>query len=115
MPSTSPFLTNLTTRFEPRTSCGGLKALWIREVFDVGWADMHKQGVGSGAFDITNLRNGTYYVRVQVNPLVPYSRPTLEQCPGSSDPTARPGHRRVIVPWCTGIDTENTCDYSLSG
>jgi hypothetical protein len=104
---------NLTTRgLELRTSCGGPKALWIREVLDVGWADTYGQGVGSGAFDITDLRNGTYYVRVQVNPLG-----SLFEADTSNNVQDRlirlrgkPGHRRVIVPPWHGIDTENTCD-----
>ena len=77
------------------------------------WADTYGQGVGSGAFDITDLRNGTYYVRVQVNPLG-----SLFEADTSNNVQDRlirlrgkPGHRRVIVPWWHGIDTENTCDY----
>jgi Lysyl oxidase len=105
---------NLTTRgLELRTSCGGPKALWIREVLDVGWADTYGQGVGSGAFDITGLRNGTYYVRVQVNPLG-----SLFEADTSNNVQDRliqlrgkPGHRRVIVLRWHGIDTENACDY----
>jgi hypothetical protein len=92
---------NLTTRgLELRTSCGGPKALWIREVLEVGWADTYGQGVGSGAFDITDLRNGAHYVRVQVNPLG-----SLFEADTSNNVQdrlirlrGRPGHRRVIVP-----------------
>ena len=95
------------------TSCGGPGALWIREVLDVGWGDTYTQFQRGQAFDITDLPNGKYYVRVHVNP----TGAMLE-----SDTTnnvedrlirlrGTPGHRRVVVPFWHGIDTENTCYY----
>jgi hypothetical protein len=95
------------------TMCGGPGALWIREVLDVGWGDTYSQYIAGQAFDITDLPNGNYYVRVQVNPL----GTMLE---GSTDNNVEdrliklrgtPGNRRVIVPPWHGIDTEG-CYYA---
>jgi hypothetical protein len=94
------------------TSCGGPGALWIREVLDVGWGDTYSQYVRGQAFDITDLPNGTYYVRVHVNP-------TGSILEASTDDNVedrlirikgKPGHRRVVVPPWNGIDTEG-CYY----
>jgi hypothetical protein len=97
------------------SSCGYGQpgALWIRESLPVGWGDTYGQGVNFGAFDITHVPNGTYYVRTEVNP-------TGSILEASSDNNiqdrliklrGRPGHRRVIVPPWHGIDTENYCYY----
>jgi len=95
------------------TSCGGPGALWIREVLDVGWGDTYEQFVAGQAFDITDLPNGTYYVRVHVNPLgAMFESNTANNV---EDRLIRlrgkPGHRRVVVPPWHGIDTENVCFY----
>jgi Lysyl oxidase len=88
-------------------------ALWVRESLPVGWGDTYGQGVNFGAFNISDLPNGTYYVRTHVNP-------TGSIMEGSSDNNiedrlirlrGKPGHRRVIVPPWHGIDTENVCGY----
>jgi Lysyl oxidase len=96
-----------------RTSCGGPGALWIREVLDVGWGDTYDQYVAGQAFEITDLPNGTYYVRVHVNPLgAMFESNTANNV---EDRLIRlrgkPGHRRVVVPPWHGIDTENVCFY----
>jgi len=88
------------------TSCGGPGALWIREILDVGWGDTYSQYVSGQAFDITNLPNGTYYVRVHVNPTGSMFESTatnnieerLIKLKG------KPGERRVVVPPWHGID-----------
>jgi hypothetical protein len=93
------------------TMCGGPGALWIREVLDVGWGDTYAQYIAGQAFDITDLPNGEYYIRVHVNP-------TGSIVEGSADNNVedrlivlrgRPGARRVIVPPWHGIDTEGGC------
>jgi Lysyl oxidase len=98
---------------ELATSCGGPGALWIREVLDVGWGDTYGQYVAGQAFDITDLPNGRYYVRVHVNPLGAIFESTTAN--NVEDRLIRlrgePGHRRVIVPPWHGIDTENACAY----
>jgi Lysyl oxidase len=95
------------------TMCGGPGALWIREVLDVGWGDTYSQSVAGQAFDITDLPNGDYYIRVHVNP-------TGSMFEGSADNNVedrlitlrgRPGHRRVTVPPWHGIDTEGGCYF----
>ena len=47
--------------------CGGAEAIWIREVLPAGWGDTYFQGVAGQAFDITDLPNGVYTVRVTTN------------------------------------------------
>ncbi len=95
------------------TSCGGPGALWIREVLDVGYGDTYSQYVSGQAFDITDLPNGTYHVRVHVNP----ADSILESSSANNieDRVIRlkgtPGNRRVVVPPWHGIDTENYCYY----
>jgi len=95
------------------TSCGGPSALWIREVLDVGWGDTYSQYVSGQAFDITDLPNGRYYVRVHVNP----TGSILEASTANNvqDRLIRLkgglGHRRVVVPPWNGIDTESYCYY----
>jgi hypothetical protein len=95
------------------TSCGGPGALWIREVLDVGWGDTYSQYVSGQAFDITDLPNGIYYVRVHVNP----TGSILEAATDNNIEDrlikikGKPGHRRVVVPPWHGIDTEGYCYY----
>ena len=95
------------------TMCGAPGALWIREVLDVGWGDTYSQYSAGQAFDITDLPNGEYYIRVHVNP-------TGSMYEGSTDNNVedrliklkgKPGERRVVVPPWHGIDTESGCYY----
>lgn len=95
------------------TMCGGPGAIWIREVLDVGWGDTYGQFIPGQAFNITDLPNGDYYIRTQVNPTNSLLETTmtnniedrLVQLRG------KPGNRRVLVPPWHGIDTENFCPY----
>jgi len=93
------------------TACGGPSALWVREVLDVGWGDTYSQYVAGQAFDITDLPNGTYYIRVHVNP----TGAMLESTDANNVEDrlvilkGRPGSRRVEVPPWHGIDTEGCC------
>jgi hypothetical protein len=90
------------------TTCGGPEALWIREVLPLGWGDTYYQGLPGQAFDVTDLPNGTYYIKVQANP----GGHLYEQHRGNNirlrevKLRGRPGHRTVIVPAWHGIDTE---------
>ena len=95
------------------TACGGPSAIWIREVLQVGWGDTYYQGVRGQAFDITDLRNGRYFIRLEVNPTG-----ALHEVTDQNDVAlreirleGRPGNRRVIVPPWNGIDTEGTLGY----
>lgn len=95
------------------TSCGGSGALWVREVLDVGWGDTYSQFVRGQAFDITDLPNGTYYIRVHVNPTDALYE--ITDANNVEDRLIRlrgkPGHRRVVVPPWHGIDTEGYCGF----
>ncbi len=51
------------------TMCGSRSALWVREVLQAGWGDTYFQSVPGQSWDITNLPNGWYYARIEVNPL----------------------------------------------
>jgi Lysyl oxidase len=88
--------------------CGSPTALWVRESMPVGWGDTYTQSVAGQAFDITNLRNGTYYVQVIANP-----GHVLHETTTANDVTVRKviisgtrGHRHVTVPAWNGIDPE---------
>ena len=95
------------------TMCGGPRALWIREVLDVGWGDTYAQFSLDQAFDITNLPNGRYFIRTTVNP----TGMLLEGTTANNVEDrliklrGKPGARQVIVPPWHGIDTESYCYY----
>ncbi|MEP7059877.1 MAG: lysyl oxidase family protein [Actinomycetota bacterium] len=50
------------------TACGSATSIWTRETLPTGWGDTYFQGLPGQSFDITGLRNGTYYIQVQANP-----------------------------------------------
>ena len=88
--------------------CGSTTALWVRETMPVGWGDTYIQSIAGQAFDITNLRNGTYYVQIMANP-----GHLLHETTTANDVTVRKviisgtrGHRHVKVPAWNGIDPE---------
>jgi hypothetical protein len=89
------------------TSCGGESAFWIREVLPVGWGDTYGQSQ-TQAFDITDVPNGDYFVRVRVNP-----NGNLHETTRSNNTSIRkvtlegePGNRTVFAEPYKGIDTE---------
>ncbi len=88
--------------------CGDPSALWVRETMPLGWGDTYFQSVAGQSFDVTHLRNGTYYVEVIANP-----EKVLHETSTSNDVSLRkvilggkPGHRTVRVPAFHGIDPE---------
>lgn len=90
------------------SACGEPGSLWVRETLPVGWGDTYYQYLPGQSFDITDLPNGKYFIRVQVNPLG-----ALYDATGADDTSYRrvllrgtPGNRRVVVPPYQGIDTE---------
>jgi Lysyl oxidase len=88
------------------TSCGGRSALWVREVLQTGWGDTYFQFMPGQSFNITNLPNGWYYARIQVNPLGSLYETDLTNNVESRllHLGGRPGARTVLVtPW-HGID-----------
>ena len=50
------------------TACGSLESIWIREVMPAGWGDTYFQFISGQSFDVTDLPNGDYFVRVSTNP-----------------------------------------------
>lgn len=91
------------------SSCGGKTSVWIRETIPVGWGDTYYQ-VSGQAFNITDVPNGTYYVKVKVNPLGKLHERTTR-----NDVSLRkvvlggtPGARTVDAEPYKGIDTENS-------
>lgn len=50
------------------TSCGQNTAVAVREVLDIGNGDTYGQFLPGQSFDVTTLKNGTYYVEVLANP-----------------------------------------------
>ena len=52
----------------PAGLCGSPTSLWVAEEMPVGWGDTYYQVAGQ-SFDITHVRNGTYYIEVTANPL----------------------------------------------
>lgn len=82
--------------------CGSPRSLWVRETLFAGWADTYFQSTPGQSFDVTNLPNGRYYVRVEVNPLGVLREGTVENNVADRLITlgGRPGNRRVTVaPW----------------
>jgi Lysyl oxidase len=88
-------------------------SLWVREVVPVGWGDTYSQYFNGGGFDIRDLPNGRYYIRIEVNPAG-----SIREVTTANDTEdrlirlrGRGRDRRVIVPPWHGIDTENSCGY----
>ncbi|HEX2051610.1 MAG TPA: lysyl oxidase family protein [Actinomycetota bacterium] len=89
-----------------RSRCGGFDALWIREHIPAGWGDTYYQRVAGQAFDVTNLPNGWYRARIEVNPTGVLHERTTDN---NVDERllylkGEPGSRRVrVAPW-KGLD-----------
>jgi hypothetical protein len=50
------------------SSCPTDQSLWLRETLPVGWGDTYVQRKGGQSFNITNLPNGRYLIRIATNP-----------------------------------------------
>ncbi|QIQ02732.1 lysyl oxidase family protein [Streptomyces liangshanensis] len=50
------------------TACGQQNSISVREVLDVGSGDTYTQYRPGQSFDVTDLKNGTYYIEVIANP-----------------------------------------------
>jgi hypothetical protein len=50
------------------SACAGDSSIWLREVLPAGWGDTYYQDVAGQSFDITDLPNGRYQVRVTSDP-----------------------------------------------
>ncbi len=90
------------------TACGGESAIWVRETLDAGWGDTYTQWVPGQSFDITDLPNGRYFVRVEANPNGNlYERDSTNNIVDRKVSIRGEGIGRHVVvhPW-HGIDTE---------
>lgn len=91
------------------TSCGDEGALWVREVLAVGWGDLYSQSVSGQSFDVSNLPNGLYRIRITANP-----EGALYETSSRNNVSERVvrlggvrGARTVRVPPYRGVDTES--------
>ncbi|HET7529874.1 MAG TPA: lysyl oxidase family protein [Mycobacteriales bacterium] len=50
------------------SACPTDDSIWLRETMPVGWGDTYVQSAGGQSFDITDLPNGRYQIRVTTNP-----------------------------------------------
>jgi hypothetical protein len=50
------------------SACAGQDSIWLREVLPAGWGDTYFQSLAGQSFDITNLPNGHYQLRVTTDP-----------------------------------------------
>jgi len=50
------------------SSCPSEESIWLRETLPVGWGDTYVQAAAGQGFDITNVPNGEYLIRVTTNP-----------------------------------------------
>ena len=90
------------------TACGGPAAIWIREILPLGWGDTYFQGLPGQSFWITNLPNGTYFIKVEANPGGKLHETTATNNVELREIhiRGRSGQRRIEVPLWNGIDTE---------
>jgi hypothetical protein len=51
-----------------RSACGRDDSIWIRESLQPGWGDTYLQYVAGQAIDVTHVPNGSYRLKVEVNP-----------------------------------------------
>ena len=84
------------------SSCGGFKALSVREVLDVGYGDTYEQWRAGQAFSLKGLPNGTYYIEVTANPAGKLHEPEGAEANNVAYRKViiggTPGHRTVRVP-----------------
>jgi hypothetical protein len=89
------------------SACGGPEAMWIRQILPVGWGDTYSQ-FQTQAINITEVPNGTYWVRIIVNP-----DGNIHEVTDDNNVSLRrvilggePGARTVRVPPIGVIDTD---------
>lgn len=81
------------------SACAGEESIWLREVLPAGWGDTYYQSVAGQAFDITNLPNRHYVVRVTTDPNHNLLETNYDNNVGLLDITlgGKPGHRTVTT------------------
>lgn len=90
------------------TACGMPNSIWVRETLPLGWGDTYFQSLPGQSFDITDLPNGTYFIRVEANPGGLLHEQTADNNVELREIVVKgkPGRRRVEVPPWNGIDSE---------
>ncbi|MGL5809634.1 MAG: lysyl oxidase family protein [Nocardioides sp.] len=93
------------------SSCGDDRALWLRLTLPTGWGDTYSQ-YQTQAFDLTGVPNGTYQIKITVNPTGSLFEKTRKNNVSLRTVKigGRPGARTVTVPPYQGIDTEVDLD-----
>ena len=90
------------------SACGSSNSIWTRETLPLGWGDTYFQNLPGQSFNITNVPNGTYLIRIEANP----SGALYEQTAANNVELREvilkgaAGRRRVVVPPWNGIDSE---------
>lgn len=81
------------------TACGDITSLSVREVLDVGSGDTYAQFRPGQSFDVTDLKNGTYFIQVIANPSRRLFEGTAKNNMSLRKVTlgGTPGHRTVKV------------------
>jgi hypothetical protein len=99
------------------TACGDLSSIWVREVLAPGWGDTYTQARAGQSINITDLPNGTYWIRVSANPA-----DRLHETSHANNVSLRrvilggsKGHRTVRVPRYGVIDSEATFGGGFGG
>ena len=89
------------------SACGEKSALWLRESMPTGWGDTYNQAQ-TQAFDLSKVKNGTYRIKVTVNPDGNLYERTRSNNVSYRTITigGKAGARTVKVPPYQGIDTE---------
>jgi hypothetical protein len=92
------------------SACGGETSIWVREVLPLGWGDTYHQSMPGQSFDITDVPNGRYLIKVEANPggLLYEQREDNNVELREVILKGPPGRRRVEVPPWNGIDTESS-------
>ena len=98
--------------------CGtGPEEMWVREQLPSGWGDTYSPGQAGQVFDITDLENGTYFIKLTTNP-----RRVLVEADVSNNVSWRyvvlggePGARTVRVPPPTRKPATRRCPTDRAG
>ncbi len=106
---------NLNPTVGLSTACGSESSIWTREILPLGWGDTYYQSIPGQSFNVTDLPNGKYFIRVEANPGGLLHEETTANNVELREIIlkGRPGDRRIEVPPWNGIDSEADLDGRL--